>query len=1319
MGFLAGVIIAVLFINGTISSLREASLGSLQKNSEIRSISLENLMLGNLSNLDRIENEIINAFEVYSRSNSLTEDEILGDYQHEVNLLSNLSLQMINSLRLTSATGIFMYFTPNAENILESHEGIVEAEKLNGLYYRDLYPRTVPADNSDIMFLRGYVNIARKDGIQLDSTWSEQFVITQEKTGMGLCHHMPLIAAAENVGLGSNYLSYWNTSHLLDPSADVSDSKFITYTRPVIYNGRVIALVGTEMQVDELERYFPASDFGAESESGYMLVKYNSQEASPEFIEGETFAVAGNYIKRILGDGGKVRLTKDEDDIYKVQGGAEAAHVSLARLRLYKDNAPFASERWALASVGTDSALFAQSKRAIRDIIITTLLAVFVGTIVIAMSVRYVVKPLNDIVGQIKVAKADENIVISGGGTYEIILLCDTINAMREKRRNIEERLKEDKERYLIALESAAETFIEYDTGRDTFTIYYFNAGSRQSEIITKEIACFSDEKNARLLFHKDDVEEVLSFIRADNSGPIEVRGAVSYFPHIFNTLDDEGYFWFELKASCIYDENGLKKLIGIARQITSKKIKDNKLIEAAMHDITTGFYNRDYGTTLVESKVVSAIEYGGRFVLCVVRLNGYDNLEAHYGRFFSAVALMRFAKEALAVVGENISVRLNNYEFMFFFQGEGRESVEARVKKMRNSLSEMYMGENKDLKPSLSAGYAVPKAKSSYESMFNEAYKAAQHTGRGDKKKVFAETVPIAHTDGIPAWISPISISVDASQEGIVGLAFDLFEHTTDIESVTNILLAMLGDMFSLTQIIICSYDADFGVNQVSHQWNAKGVKPHHEKIEKVSQEDLDALEQMLDENSAFIFNAYFTEYFSRGVKTLLCVTEEENYSAICCAMYEGGVHTGRVLFKAQDTFRVWSGDEMSSLNEITKIVSAHLSIQKSNSASKAKSEFLSRMSHEIRTPMNAIIGMTVMAKEFVQNPERLSDCLEKIDFSAHHLLALINDVLEMSRIESGKLIIKDIPFSLTGLVRDLDILMRPQIEGKGITFIIELSKNRNMIIGDEYRLKQVLVNFLGNASKFTDAGKSIKLTIEEKPSPEEGYSLVRFSVKDTGIGISREDQPNVFKSFEQVTNVDNANIQRQGTGLGLAISNNIITAMGSRIELNSELGQGSEFFFTLKLKYSDEAEKDTDEAGGETTDYRKFFEGKKVLLVDDNELNIEIANFLLTCEGFDVETASNGREAADKFFASPLNYYDAILMDIQMPVMDGLTATREIRKNTARPDAKTVPIVAMTADAFDEDMKKSVESGMNGHISKPVDSETLYRMLLQLLCP
>lgn len=380
-------------------------------------------------------------------------------------------------------------------------------------------------------------------------------------------------------------------------------------------------------------------------------------------------------------------------------------------------------------------------------------------------------------------------------------------------------------------------------------------------------------------------------------------------------------------------------------------------------------------------------------------------------------------------------------------------------------------------------------------------------------------------------------------------------------------------------------------------------------------------------------------------------------------------------------------------------------MDLEKAEADSRAKSAFLSRMSHEIRTPMNAIVGLTDLIGVQEGVPESIQLQLTKLRSSSRYLLGLINDILDMSRIDSNMMNVSKEPFSLIQMLDELYSMMKGEAERRNLTFIMNVNVEHSEIVGDSIRLRQVLTNLISNAIKFTPSGEKIELYVNETQSEETSASYT-FKVVDNGIGISPENQERIFDAFEQV----GSNISRsQGTGLGLPISRNLVRLMGGELELISEVNKGCEFFFTLSMPYGvviNEPIMSESDA----------LDGVRILLVEDNEINAEIAKELLEIQGAFVTWVTDGKQAVDKFAISQSNEYQIILMDIQMPVMNGLEATRQIRK-LEHPDALTIPVVAMTANSFQEDVEAAKDAGMNAFITKPLDVKVLYSELQKLV--
>lgn len=418
--------------------------------------------------------------------------------------------------------------------------------------------------------------------------------------------------------------------------------------------------------------------------------------------------------------------------------------------------------------------------------------------------------------------------------------------------------------------------------------------------------------------------------------------------------------------------------------------------------------------------------------------------------------------------------------------------------------------------------------------------------------------------------------------------------------------------------------------------------------------------------------------------------------------------------FFWYTSTIRIWEKDGqlhavVSTIDETNAITEERKrqemledALRNAKRAGQAKSTFLFNMSHDIRTPMNAVLGFTNIAQKHIDEKEKVEDCLSKIQSSGDHLLHLINDILEMSSIEYGKTTIELAPCNLNQKVERLVAMVQNQMDERELNFEYGTDIINESVMCDQLRIDQVLLNLLGNAMKFTPKGGKVSFFVSQCGKVDDGRTIYEWRVKDSGIGMDASFQKVMFEPFERERSSTDSGIQ--GTGLGLSITNSLVKLMGGTISVHSEKNVGTEFVITIPLETLAEG---FEQKALVKKEYN--FEGKRVLLVEDNQLNSEIAEELLRDEGFKVETAGDGAIAVKKIENEEAGYYDLVLMDIQMPNMDGYQATRAIR-GLEDPKKANVPIIAMTANAFEEDKRRALECGMQAHIPKPINVTNLF---------
>lgn len=877
--------------------------------------------------------------------------------------------------------------------------------------------------------------------------------------------------------------------------------------------------------------------------------------------------------------------------------------------------------------------------------------------------------------------------------------------------------LEHEKERYRLAVNSSRDVIFEYDIKEDMFVSY----GSFVHKDIPKStpilIRGYKEKLLEGKLVHKEDVEKAFCFIQGITERPYEAR---EYFEE-----NGEGkYLWVSTQGTLIY-ENGIPvKIIGKKTNITEQKRQEQRELEVIQRDKLTKLYTKQVGENLIK-KYLKEKPQDEIACLMLIDLDNFRQINDTYGYMFGDAILEEVSEVIRSTTRQrDIIVRYGGDEFLVLMKNTEKDKTMVYGNRVYNKICNLYAGENENIHISCSIGMVCTLTADTYDEMFRCAEQSLVYVKEKGKRNVFCHCAMQAENEEEivteKGYFEKKAENYnnqkhsEQDNEDIVSFAFAILEKTKDLRSAINLLLSRIGRQLGLAKISVLETDPNFLCNIITYQWAADEKTYNSICKYEITQEEMEQWSKCFGTDGIFTVNEDEKELLQEGFS--MENPEDRTFRAkLYSAIYEEGELKGSIVYEHENETYYWSDEMKTTVKEISKIISTHIAKANADIASKAKTEFLSRMSHEIRTPMNAIVGMTNIAKSVIGDDEKIADCLQKIDTSTKYLLSLINDILDMSRIESGNMTVCKESFDLEKLMGEVFVLMRPQAESKHIHLVSEKAYTDKSLIGDELRLNQVLINIIGNALKFTPEHGTITVSAEQILQEDETAGI-RFSVKDTGIGIKKENLIRIFHSFEQE---EETTAKRYGgTGLGLAISNNLVKLMGGKLEVKSEVGVGSEFYFTLMFPRDKEDNKEQDYhlLSADTKEHTYDFSGKRILLVEDNELNAEIAKTILEMAGIIIEVAENGKEAVEVFEKMPVEYYNAILMDIRMPVMDGLEAAKRIRM-LGKEDSRTVPIIAMTANAFDEDTKKSIDSGMNGHLSKPIDVEHLYQVLEEIM--
>lgn len=1266
---------SMLLFSGVKESLERNTANMDSHITENRQVTLQNTMNEQWGGISRESDELNTALKKELRQEGLNIKEFLSDSKIQQKYLTRIFENLVSSLQNGNSSGLFV--------VLANSENIKEEAEYNGFFIRDSDPQTTTENNADLMLERGSKSLARMENISLDTAWTTNFKFTGEgNRAADDFFYKPLRAALENKDTDMKNLGYWSKPFILEEHY-MDNHKMITYSVPLIYDNEIYGIIGVEISLTYLNTFFQASDFDRSLNSGYALVI--------EKDNGEFEVVTGNgilYDTIVREKKFKSTECKKVSKLYEIEDalvGKNRIYAVKSPLELYINNAPYEDTKWSLYGLVSQKSIFELGEQVYASIVIAIVVCALLGMMVVVLLIRYVTKPVYRLMESVR------------GGTngihsfkvsniLEIDELHDIVEKVTDAQKRTEYQLLDEKEKYRIAVESSKDIFFVYEIKDCIMEIV--NSAEHDGKW-----DCSQDDGALLENIHPADRLLVLDKFRHDvGDMSIEFRMFVDKY---------HGYRWVNLCGSLLKDKNGDEtRVVGYIRDINQQKVLELEKIHKKKIDSLTSLYNLETGIELVKE----FREGKEDIILFLLDIDRFMNINEQYGLVFGDIILQKISDIMIDccknnAVEEFIGIRAGSDELLCMCAGAAINKIIHIIEEMSVCFAELT---NKNcLELSFKTGVTIADKDISTEKLVKQAQAAIKVSrDRGKLYSVYQDLDEIAQKLDDEVKFGETASYLYIEQMSIVSIALNLFDKGGNFETILDIFTLKLMKKYNVENLLITMFNQEDAVISVDYDWSEKKTKTvNHNKVRifRCTQQDCDDFMRASNpdtvrtiENSAQVNQKIAKAYNEKD--------------GVIINMEDNGKYFGSIFLFGISSDICNDDMEKKNLQEIGTIIQNRINLDKHDSAAQAKSDFLARMSHEIRTPMNGIIGMTEIALRKNRERKSITDCLNKIKSSSHYLLGLINDILDMSKIESGKMQLIEDNFDLDVAVGSIGDLMDARFSEKNIHYSkIEELTNKSFY-GDELRIKQVLINLLGNAVKYTESGGNISLIVQELNTDGENSELY-FAVKDDGIGISEENQERVFRSFEQVR--DYESIYKQGTGLGLAISSRLINMMGSSIKLESTPGKGSIFSFKIKLKVSKAEEK-------EPVLERDNVElkGKRILVVEDNRLNSEIMCTILESEGMIVDTAFDGQQAVDIIKKSPEYKYNLVFMDIMMPKMDGLEATREIR-NIGSDDSRSIPIIAMSANAFEEDVKKSIASGMNAHLSKPVNITNMMEVI------
>lgn len=1267
-----------LIFSGIRSNMENAVIGLDSHTVENRKVVLENDMIEQWSSVYKESDSLSSALTKVLSNHQMDMQGFMGSGKVQEEYLETVFYDMVEVLQYNSTSGIFLVL---------GNDGDTDSEgEYKGFWVRDSDPQTKTASRTDLLMERGSKVLSQNMSISLDTSWHTDFHFQGNgKRDADDFFYQPYITAENYVDSRTSMknLGYWSKPFILEDFYK-DNHKMITYSAPLVYDKTVYGVLGIEVGVNDLTKFFQVKDLDSDLNAGFALV-VDHGNGNYEGIAGE-----GALYDAVSRDGSDFVLEEPvQENLRLVQGaaiGKQQIYGLVSNLELYSRNVPYEDTQWALCGFVTEDSVYGLISDVYERILGAILGSALMAVILVYFLVQYATEPVYHLVESVRGGVKGIH-GFQESGIQELDELHKVIENLTDTQMQTENQLLEEKERYRIAVESSQDAFFTYKCKEKLLEIV--NSKGNDGVWDCGKHPEFLDNDS----IHPADKAKLMNAVKS-SGGVLDVD---------FRLQHANGEFqWVNLSGSITFDENKERsRVVGCIHNVHQHKLLEQAQKRKQIYDSITSFYRLGSGLEVVETLCRDDPEG----VLVLLEIQQFSKIDERYGLIFGDIILEQFAGLLAKRFQEDglnggIYIRAGADQMLVWLPVCTTGPIVRSVQGLEKDFGALT--DEKHLSLSLKCGIAVTGSRNSLSEALEQTKTALTAARHGKQEIIFYEELSTEEKAcAVDVAFAEVASLERLKEMTLSSIALNLFDRDGDTSVVLDILALKLQEKYHLTDIVITHFNGEYMVNNLLYCWKTWEKKDGWDGMVHCSEKqyqhfvETQEMQQLLTSGES-IRKEPLIQPFASG------------RNDIVFHMTDNGQYSGSIVFQDIDQDVLEKKEECKCLEEISAIIQNRLNLERHDLSAKAKSDFLARMSHEIRTPMNGIIGMTEIALKDGQTEERRIDCLRKIEYSSEYLLGLINDILDMSKIESGKMRLIEEKCNLMEMIQGLRPLLEAKLNENNIQYIADIQLKNHWFMADSLRLNQVLVNLLGNALKYSRPDGHVWLTVRETEE-EKGFSNLYFQVRDDGIGIAPEKQQLIFRQFEQADNSENA--RKQGTGLGLAISRRIVRMMDSDIKLESEPGKGSSFSFNVKLQPVS-GEKTTVTSQPEEIS----FPGKRILVVEDNELNMEIICTILENYGIKTEQAVNGKEAVRRMEESVPGYYDMIFMDIMMPEMDGLEATRTIR-NLDREDCKKIPIYAMSANAFDEDVKRSLASGMNGHLSKPVNLQVLEKTLQKVL--